>query len=86
MYLELLNWLVSITGVLMSAAHFPQAYKIWKRKSARDLSLLTYSTFTLGAYVWLAYGIVLQEWPIIVSFVVSVIGTTSVLVLMLKYR
>jgi MtN3 and saliva related transmembrane protein len=77
---------VSITGILMSLGHFPQAYKIWRKKSARDVSITTYLIFFTGAWVWLIYGIALGEWPIIVSFIISVIGTTAVLGLTWRYR
>lgn len=84
--IEVLSIAVAIMGVAMSAGHFPQAYKIWKRKSAKDVSLLTYSIFALGDWVWLAYGIALKQWPIIVSFTIGVVGTMLVLGLALKYR
>lgn len=78
--------LVSIFGILMSVGHFPQAIRIIKRKSSQDISLSMYLIFMVGAYVWLAYGIVFGIVPVIISFIVAVIGTTSVFVLTLKYR
>jgi len=86
MAIELFNLIVSIFGVLMSLAHFPQAYKIIKTKSAKDVSLITYLIFTIGAYVWLIYGFVINELPVILSFIIATIGTTFVLVLKLKYK
>jgi MtN3 and saliva related transmembrane protein len=83
---EIFTLAVIIFGILMSAAHFPQALKILKTKSAKDISLVTYSIFTLGAYVWLVYGFVINELPIILSFVIAVIGTTLVLLLAVKFR
>lgn len=83
---EFLNLLVTIMGILMSIGHFPQAYKIYKRKSAKDVSLITYSIFTLGSFVWLAYGITLNQMPIMVTFTIAVVGTLSVITLALKYR
>jgi MtN3 and saliva related transmembrane protein len=84
--ITILSIAVSVMGVLMSLGHFPQAYKIYKNRSAKDISIVTYSIFTLGAVVWLAYSVVLQEWPIIASFIVGVIGAGSVLALAIRYR
>jgi len=70
----------------MSLSHFSQAYKIHKRKSAKDISLTFITVFTIGAYIWLAYGLLLQEWPVIISFLIACFGTTTVLFLTLKYR
>ena len=86
MLVEVFKILVVIIGVLMSLGHFPQAYRIYKRKSSKDVSLLTYLIFAVGSYAWLIYGIIIMELPVIISFVVAVIGTTSVLVLIFKYR
>ena len=70
----------------MSIGHFPQAYKIYKNKSSKDVSLVTYSIFTAGCYIWLIYGIATNIWPVVLSFGVGVVGTTSVLFLILRYR
>jgi MtN3 and saliva related transmembrane protein len=84
--MTVLSWLTAIMGVLMSFSHFPQAYKIWKRKSSKDISLIMYSIGTLGAYIWFAYGVSIMDWPIIVSFGVAMVGTTTALLLTLKYK
>jgi len=86
MLIDFLNYLVAIVGVFMSLAHFPQAYRIYHRKSSKDISLTTYSIFTLGSIIWLFYGIVLNQWPIIATFAVAVVGTLSVITLAIKYR
>ena len=84
--IEILATLAAIFGVLMSLGHFSQAYKIWKRKSAKDVSLITFTIFWLGDMVWLAYGIAIHDWPLMASFTVGVLGTTCVMILALKYR
>ncbi|MBT7902757.1 hypothetical protein HN587_02765 [Candidatus Woesearchaeota archaeon] len=86
MLLTIFSVLVTILGVAMSIGHLIQAHKIYKRKSANDISIITYSTFTIGSYVWLIYGILLKELPIILSFVIAVVGTTAVMVLIFKYK
>lgn len=86
MLFELISILATIIGVAMSLSHFSQAYKIYKTKSAKDISLIFIFVFTLGAFIWLTYGILLNEWPVILSFGIAVFGTISVLILTLKYR
>lgn len=78
--------LATTFGSLMSVAHFPQAYKIWLRKSSKDVSLLAYTIFSLGTIVWLVYGILLSDLPIIISYSIGVFGCFSVVFLALKYR
>lgn len=73
-------------GVLMSVGYFPQAYIIWKNKSARGVSLLSFSIFSVGTTVWTLYGISTNDNAIIASFAVGMIGSWMVLLLALKYR
>ena len=81
-----LSTAATIMGMIMSLGHFPQAYKIWKRKSAKDISMITITIFAIGDWIWLAYGISIMAWPIIISFSIGVIAASSVLVLALRYR
>ncbi len=83
---DFFNALITLLGILMSLGHFPQAIKIFKNKSARDVSLMTYSIFTFGSYAWLVYGFIIKELPIIISFIIGSIGSTLVLILKIKYK
>ncbi len=85
MFEKIIYLLVSIFGILMSIGHFPQAYKIYKNKSSKDVSLITYVIFFVGGIIWLIYGIIINEFPIIISFIIGVIGTSLVLFLIFRY-
>ncbi|MBS3163383.1 PQ-loop repeat-containing protein [Candidatus Woesearchaeota archaeon] len=54
--MTILATLATISGSLMALANFPQVYKIFKRKSAKDISAITYSVYILGAIIWILYG------------------------------
>ena len=86
MLIELFTVLVTIFGVLMSLAYFPQAYQIVRTKSSKDVSLLTYLIFGFGTITWTVYGILLGDLPIIFSFIVGVFGSWLVVILVLRYR
>jgi len=76
----------TIVGTLASAAYFPQAYKIWKRKSVEDLSLPTFALFFLSIVVWLFYGISMNNYPIMIGNSVATVGSAIVLFLYFKYK
>jgi len=78
--------IVTSIGVLMSVGYYPQAYKIYKNKSAKDISVPTYIIFSIGTFVWTMYGFYLNDLPIILSFVIGVVGSWIVLGLTLYYR
>jgi MtN3 and saliva related transmembrane protein len=74
-----------VAGFLTTVAFVPQALKVWRQKSARDLSLPTFATFTAGVALWLVYGIVRNEAPIIVWNAVTLALASTILVLKLRF-
>ena len=85
-YVEFLAILTSIFGTLMSVAHFAQAYRIYKRKSSKDVSLTMYSIFVVGTIIWVLYGIATRDWPVIISFGVGIVGCLAAFILTIYYR
>jgi MtN3 and saliva related transmembrane protein len=80
-----LNLLGFAAGVLTTAAFVPQVLKIWKTRSARDISLAMYAVFTTGVILWLVYGMALGSVPIIVANVLTLGLALAVLVMKLRY-
>jgi len=48
-------------------AFVPQVLKTWRTKSANDLSLGMYLIFTTGVILWLIYGLIRWDIPIIAA-------------------
>ncbi|MDO8597369.1 MAG: SemiSWEET transporter [Sulfuricaulis sp.] len=84
-----MNYLTSIIGfiaaILTTVAFVPQILKIWRARSAKDVSLGMYTVFTLGIVLWLAYGILIDSWPIILANCVTLLLTGVVLVMKVKF-
>ena len=64
--MTILSTLATIFGIINGFANFPQIYKIFKTKSARDLSLSTYITLTIGTIIWVLYGIEIKNSPVLI--------------------
>ena len=45
----------------------PQALKIWKSNSSKDISLSMFVIFTVGVVCWLIYGILINDLPIVIA-------------------
>ena len=75
-----------VMGILMSLGYYPQAYKIFKTKSADDISIPSFVIFSFGTLAWFIYGIYLNNLTIMVSFILGVIGSWLVLLLALFYK
>jgi len=83
--MSMADLLGSIAGILTTVAFVPQVWGVWKTRSTRDISLGMYLVFTTGVSFWLAYGLVLGAWPIIVANSVTLMLTGTVLALKLRH-
>jgi len=73
-------------ATLTTASFVPQALQTFRTRDVSGISLGMYSAFTAGVMLWLAYGFVLQAWPIVVANVITVSLAGSILAMKLLYR
>ena len=69
-----------------TVAFFPQAVKVWKSKSTKDISLYMFVIFTIGVFSWLVYGIIIVNLPIILANSVTLVLSLFILMYKLKYK
>jgi MtN3 and saliva related transmembrane protein len=74
-----------VAGFLTTVAFVPQVVKIWKSRSAHDVSLPTFIAFTLGVALWLTYGFILKEPPMILWNAVTLVLAGAILAMKLKF-
>lgn len=72
--------------MLTTLAYFPQFIKVWKSRSARDISLRMYAMMSAGVFLWLVYGIRLRSLPIILANGVTLALTLAILGLKVKHK
>jgi MtN3 and saliva related transmembrane protein len=75
----------SVAAFLTTVAVVPQVVKIWRSRSAKDISLSMYVVFTLGVAMWLVYGLLLGAVPIIVANCVTLLLAVLVIVMRLRW-
>lgn len=78
--MSLLATLATIFGTIGGLANLPQAYRIFKRKSAKDISIITYSIIMVSIIIWLLYGIELKNTPLIITNTFGVLSAGTVVV------
>ena len=75
---------------LTTASFVPQAWLTFRTRDVSGISLTMYSVFTLGIAAWLAYGLLIRAWPVvianIVTFALSAAILTMKIVLMRRRR
>ena len=75
-----LETLAAITGVLSSFAMLPQIYRIFKRKSAKDLSIWSYLYMLVASGIWILYGFNIQSFPVWVSNLIGSLTMIAIIV------
>ena len=72
-------------GAFTTFAYLPQVVKSWKTRRTNDISLTMLLVLATGVLLWLAYGILLGETPLILANSVGIFLVLSVLIAKLKY-
>jgi MtN3 and saliva related transmembrane protein len=73
-------------GTISSITFLPQVIKIWQTKSAKDLSMPMLLLLLLGVSMWLAYGIIIKNTPVIYTNSMVLFMTFIMLFFKLKYN
>ena len=72
-------------GALVTFSLVPQLIRVFKLRSAREISLLFTTSLLLGIIFWLAYGIYFGLQPVIIWNAVSAVFVATLLWAKLKY-
>jgi MtN3 and saliva related transmembrane protein len=60
-------------GTLTTLSFVPQVIKSWRRRSVNDLSSTMLIAFTTGVSLWLVYGLLKRDTPVIIANVVTLV-------------
>ena len=74
------------SGFCTTIAFVPQAYKAWKTKRTKDISLWMFLIFTTGVASWLVYGVLTNNLPIIFANIVTLFLAFLILVAKIKFN
>ena len=73
-------------GIAMAVSPVLQIRKIVKHRSAHGVSLGYMSVLFVGFLLWLAYGLALENWALIVPNVVAAVVITATMAVAYRYR
>jgi len=79
--------IIGLTAAFCTTVSFlPQVIKTWKSGSAKDLSLGMFSFFCVGVALWLVYGILERDVPVIAANLLTLILASTLLFFKLRFR
>ncbi|OGS03745.1 MAG: hypothetical protein A2204_03945 [Elusimicrobia bacterium RIFOXYA1_FULL_47_7] len=73
-------------GLVCTLSFVPQAWRIFKLKSAKDISLVTFIFFCLGVALWAVYGIFIGSLPIIIANTATLALGLAILTMKIQYK
>ena len=71
-------------AICTTLSFVPQVLRVWRTRSADDISAAMYVLFVAGLALWIAYGVLLRAWPIVIANTVTIALAGAILVL--KWR
>jgi MtN3 and saliva related transmembrane protein len=80
-----LEWIGSTAAVCTTVSFVPQLIRVWRRKSARDISLTMFLLFSFGVACWLVYGWGIGSRPVIAANAAALVLSVAILVLKVRY-
>jgi len=75
----------SLAAICTTIAFVPQLVRVWRRRSADDISLSMFLLFSTGEALWLTYGLRIRSAPVIAANVVTLALALVILVLKLRF-
>ena len=82
----LITTLIGLLAATCTTGSFlPQVIRAWRTRSTRDVSALMFVLLVTGNTLWLLYGALIGDLPIIVANLITITLVTIILALKLRY-
>lgn len=82
---KIVDKLVYAVGIMVPGVTFIQAWKIWSEKNGDGISLIAWGGYIIGNVIWILYGMIHKERPIILMYILLILTNTAVVIGALIY-
>jgi MtN3 and saliva related transmembrane protein len=63
----MVNELGYVAGVVTVASFLPQVVRAWRTQQTRDLSLASLALLIAAGTLWILYGALSRDWPVVAT-------------------
>ncbi len=84
--MEMIIILGLVAAICTTASFLPQTIKTIKTKHIKSLSLSMYVVLTIGVFLWILYGILIKDLPLILANGLTFVFSAIILVMIIKHR
>lgn len=83
--MESMEWIGIVAGVLTAISMLPQLVKVVKEKHVEDLSIAMLLSLIAGLVLWVVYGFIRKDQPLIYTNMFSVAVNLALVFFRVKY-
>jgi len=84
--MDLIIALGLIGATLTTVTLLPQLIKVFKTRSTKDISAGMFVLFVIDFFVWLIYGILIKDIPLIIANSFALVEATIILLFKIIYK
>ena len=66
-FTDMIQYLGYVAGLLTVGAFVPQVVRAWRTRQTRDLSMATFALLVTTGSLWMIYGLLTADWPVIAA-------------------
>jgi len=78
-------WVGIAAAILTTAAYAPQAIQAWRTRSTKDVSLPMFLMMVSGILLWLIYGLLIGDLPLILANAMTLLLAGAILVAKIRF-
>jgi MtN3 and saliva related transmembrane protein len=84
--MEMASYVGYAAGALTVISYFPQAMRAWKTRKVDDLSWGMVGMLVVAGALWIVYGVMSKQMPVILTNTGTVVLTAAILIAKFKFR
>ncbi len=82
----MIHYLGYFAGLLTVGSFLPQVIRVWQTRRTQDLSLGMFALLSAASSLWIIYGAITTDWPVIFTNAGMVALNGALAVAKLRYR
>ena len=63
----MIPYLGYLAGILTVGSFLPQVIRVWRTRQTRDLSLSMFALLSTASSLWIIYGAITRDWPVVLT-------------------
>ena len=75
-----------VAGALTVVSFFPQVLRVWRTRQTHDLSFGMFALLITAGALWVTYGVLERDWPVIATNAGTVVLNCTILLAKLRYK